>query len=147
MTTLTEVLQSARAKLAATPTSRDAAVMFLEHTSNLPFEDSPAAGADGFEVVAENMEQTAGMGVYGSREWSGSLVVKLGHSPFTTDDEREEFLSDDLERITDLLEAHTWPTDVMLVLFQSVTTEKGNANWWVSRLVFRLVYVGALRTS
>lgn len=146
-TTLTAVLQSARAKLATIAPSRDVAALFLEHTSNMPFEDSPVAGADGFEVVSEAMTQTSGAGLYGVREWSGRLVIKLGHSPYDTDDNREENRSDDLERVVDILEAHAWPDGTQLVLFESEAVEKGNASWWVTRLVFKLVYIGELRLS
>lgn len=144
-TTLSAVLQSARAKVATIATSRDPLVMFAEHTSNLPLEEAPVA--DTFEVVAEKPRQSAGAGLYGAREWATDMVVKLNHSAYDTQDNREENLADDIERLVDLLESHAWPDGTMTVLHQSTDTEKANANWWVTRLVFQLVWVGDLRTS
>ena len=147
LTTLKDILVSGRAKVATVAISRSASATFKEHLTNTPFETSPLAGIDGFELVARNEEQTQGFGITGAREWQAEMVLKLGHAPYEADDAREEWRVEDMERLADILEAHTWPTGTMLVLQRSVSVNKTDPNWWITELVFFVVWLGALRTS
>lgn len=147
LTTLKDILVSARAKVATIATSREPTEYFLEHTTNQPFEKSPLSKRDGFEVVSRNEEQTQGFGLTGAREWQAEMVVKVGSAPFSVDKTRQNWLAEDIERITDLLESHTWPTGTMLVLFQGLETDRNDPNWWITNINFKVVWVGALRTS
>lgn len=145
MTTPALIMSSARAYIATLAPSRDASRLFLEHTTNTPFEDSPVAGADGFEVVEDRPILTQGFGT-GAKEGQFHMVVKVGHSPFTTDKLRERDVANDIERLADLLEFHTWPTGTMAVFFEEAATDKQRANWWISTLKFRVLYTGAVRS-
>lgn len=149
LTTIKDLLVAARAKLASITTTRDPTTTFKEHLTNTPFEDSPIAGADAFEIVSRNEGQAQGFGISGAREWELDMVVKLGHAPYETDDVREEWRVEDMERVVDLFESHTWPTGTMLVLHRadSDAVSKANPNWWISKLVFQVVLLGAVRTS
>lgn len=146
MTTLKDIAQSAREKLGTVQTSYPVGAHFKEHVTSEPFETTPVAGANGFDVTFGDRVQTAGFGVLGWREWTVTMRVRLGHGPFGTEREREDIVSEDVERVVDILEGHAWPEGTMLVLHVDTDTSKLSASWWVTTLFFRVVYVGELRS-
>lgn len=146
-TRLDLILTDARTKLASIPTTRDAAVNFKEHVTNVPFITAPIAGADGFEVTHENARATGGFGVYQEEEEEFRLIVKLGHAPFATDKDRENYVARDRKRVADLLEHHTWPEGTHVVLYENSVTDKSQANWWVTSIFFKVVYFSAVEQA
>lgn len=146
-TTVKDLLVAARAKLAATATSRSSSEHFLEHKTAQPFEKSPISKRDGFECVSQDEILIQGFGIDGDKEGQFTLLVKLGHAPFGTDDERENYRAQDVARIADLFERHVWPVGTSAVWYERSEAVKETANWWITRLYFRIVYTGAIETS
>lgn len=145
-TTVKDILIAARAKLATVAPSRDGAQFFLEHKSNQPFETSPKSKRDGFEIVERDFQLTSAFGVAGEKEAEFDMVTRLGHAPFGTDDEREEFRVQDVTRIADIFESFAWPTGTSIVLFHRAETDKKNPNWWITEMFFKVVYTGAIQS-
>lgn len=146
-TTAKDIIVAARGKLAATPTSRDAAANFKEHKTNQAFKKSPMSGADGFEVTGKETTLTNAFGVFSEKETQLKMLVTLGHAPYGTDEERENFRQRDIARVSDLLEAFAFPAGTSVVLFETESCDKNNDNWWVSELVFKVVFTGAIEVA
>lgn len=147
LTTLAKIVGSCRKKLASVATSRDPSQTFREHTTNHPFDGSALRGADGFDVTTRNELQQQGFGLTAVREWEASMVVRLAHAPFNTEPVRQDWLTEDVERVVDLLESHVWPSGTMLVLHTGTSSSRNEANVWVTELVFRVVWVGRVRST
>lgn len=122
--------------------SRNAAENFHEHTTNLPFELTPIAGRDGFEVVARNISLLGGFGVAKQKEGGFDMVVRLGHAPFGSDKDRETNRCQDVARLADILEQAAWPVGTFLVLYDKEEVDKKLPNWWLTEIFFKMVYVG-----
>lgn len=149
VSTIKSILDVARAAVEAVPTSRDATVNFLRHVTNEPFDSCPAAGGDGFEIIAKNEKLIQGFGENKTKEGEFEMVVRLGHSPYDTDENREDLVREDVARLGDLLEAgaQAWPSGLSAIWFTSALTDKRQANWWMTEITFRVVYTGDVRTS
>lgn len=146
-TTVKDILATGIAKVATIATSRDDAEYYIHHSTNQPFEKAPASKRDGFEIVAREIELTGAFGILGEKEGQFLMVVRLGHSPRGTDPTREGNLAHDITRIADILEAYgAWPTGTQLVLYKEAKTDKRNANWWITEMMFQVVYTGGLQS-
>lgn len=124
-----------------------AAEYFLEHKTSEPFEKSPISKRDGFEVVAREIVLTGGFGVHGDKEGQFMMVLRLGHSPFGIDKDREGTRVDDITRLADILEQAAWPSGVFTVLFEKEESDKRAANWWITEMFFKVVYAGTLQLT
>jgi hypothetical protein len=141
-TTIEDMLVAARAKLVTIAPARDAAALFLEHTTNQPFEHAPVSKRDGFEVVAREIMDTGAFGVTGQEELEFRMVVRLGHCPAGPDKTREQYRAKDVQRIKNVFEYGTvWPTGTQAVLYEKETVVKDNPNWWLSEIFFKTVLV------
>lgn len=146
MALLASIMDQMRVVVAATPTTRDATVNFLEHTTNQPFDDTPASEADGFEVVERKYHITQGFGIYKSKEWEAHLFLRIGHFPAGTDRVRDDYLAGDIQRLSDILESATWPNGTSAVWYEGSETNKKNPNWWLSELDFRVMGVESIES-
>lgn len=145
-TTVKALVVAARAKLAAVVVSRSVSDLFLEHKTSQPFEKSPISKRDGFEIVAQDIVLLSGFGVTGQKEGQFTMTVKLGHAPFGTDDERENYRMLDITRISDIFEAYAWPDGIQACWYEREEVNKDQANWWVTKLFFRFVYTGDIES-
>lgn len=145
------VLTAARAYIATLVPSRGFG-HFKEHITDIPFQNSPLSGFEGFCVNSETMQLTRSFGVDASEEGEFQMVVDIGHSDSAIEKTRENFRARDVKRLADLLEAYTWPTivspeNVRGVWFTGATTDKANASWWITTLRFRVIAIGAIELS
>lgn len=147
MTTVRAILASAATKLGTLAPTRDATLLFKEHVTSIPFEDSPISMNDGFEIVARDELSSQGFGQSQTKEEEFRLVVRLGHAPASTDKQREEWRAHDRERIVDIFENHAWPSGTMAVFYERSVCNKERANWWLTEIVFRVMFRGAVLTS
>lgn len=153
MPTLPEFLEDVATTVAATATSRDAALSFLRHQGSVEFKDSPVSGRDGFAVGVRSFSTSLAFGTTGHAQREVMLALELGHAPFNTDDTRRTTLARDVERLMDLLEAKAnWSAgsggSVGLVnLEPGWTTDDGDPSWWRTLLVFRCLVIGPIATS
>lgn len=146
-TTAKDIIIAARAKLATMAPSRDASSFFIEHKTNQPFEKTPISKRDGFEIVAINKRLTTAFGTTGIKEEEIHLIVKLGHAPFAKDYEREENMSRDIDRISDVFEGYAWPSGVEAVWFDNAVIDKTEPSWWVTQIIFRVLFNSAIETA
>lgn len=152
MQTVKNILVATRAYLATLAPSRNAALFFQEHTTNLPFEKSPVSMTDGFEIVDEEHKLTQRFGITGSKRGTFMMRIKLGHADVAPDKTRQEYVARDVARLADLIEAYTYPTiaapdAIDAVFFESAVTNKNQPNWWITTLTFMVNYVGPTETS
>jgi hypothetical protein len=147
LTSRRTIIEEARLILGAVAPARDAAALFLPHKTNQPFEKSPISKRDGFEVTMKEPTLTDGFGIYGQKEGEFMMVVKLGHAPFGTDEERMNFVADDIEKVSDIFEANPWDTGTQAVWFDSAETNRQDPNWWITEMHFRISYTGPLALS
>jgi len=121
---------------------------FVRHVGHTAFRDSPASTHNGFAVSEESSETTSGFGRADQKQTELIFVVELGHAPIEADDARARSVSEDSERIRDILEAKSdWRQGsggaVDLVRFDPRgRTEKTNPLWWVTPLTFRALVWG-----
>lgn len=145
-TSVKALVVAARAKLATVATSRDNTEFFLEHKTSNPFEKSPISKRDGFEIVAQDVVLLSGFGLTGQKEGQFSMVVKVGHAPFGTDDTRENYRMQDITRVADIFESFAWPAGIQACWYEREEVNKDQANWWVTKMFFRLVYMGDIES-
>lgn len=121
---------------------------FLRHRGHQAFRDSPASGRNGFEVKLDSYETAAGFGIAEQKQTEIFLIVTLGHAAIAPDDERLRHLSEDLERVVDVLEAkRDWRAGSggSVDLVQCDTRGRPdytNPSWWVTPLTFRALVWG-----
>lgn len=144
MTTIRAILTAARGYVATLPTARSGAALFKEHVTNLPFETTPVAGADGFEIIEVEDTLTQGFGQDQVKEGQFFMLLKLGHAPWSIDKERDNLVADDVENLADKLERFVWPVGTMAVWYEGRTTDKSLSNWWITTMRFRIVYRGVV---
>jgi hypothetical protein len=145
-TTAEQIVATAAVKLAAMAPTRAANEFFLEHDGNTRFEDDPKSKRDGFEIVEREYTQGQGFGFTGQAERQFYMVVRLGHAPVGKARTREANRMADVERIVDVFEHQPWPTGTLLVLYERSEVNKDKANWWITEVLFKVVYVGDIRT-
>lgn len=143
-TTIKDILEAARVKLATLDCSDDSG-QFKPHETNVPFEKAPIAEANGFEVVAREEKQTSGFGQFMAREYQFMCVVKLGHAPIGIDSKREDNRCEDQELVIDQLEWLDWPAGLMLFVHDKTEVNKQDPNWWITELWFKTVFIGVNR--
>lgn len=149
-TTSKAICVAARARLATLATSRDATVLFKEHTGNQPFDKTPLSRTEAFEVTEEGKAITSAFGRTGVKEEEMRMVVTLGHNPSGKDYQREDYISRDQDRIIDIIEAGAWcPAGVEAVFLAEppITDKLLNPNYWITTIVFRVVFASAIETS
>lgn len=148
MSIVKDIIVAARTYLATITVSRDATEFFLPHQTNQPFEHSPISKRDGFEIIAQEEILTHGFGTAGDKEGQFILLVKVGHAPFGSDDERENYRARDVARVGDLFEAYgSWPAGLMGIWFERVEVNKDLPNWWISKMNFRVMYAAPIEVA
>lgn len=143
-------MDAARALIGTLAPASIPASTFLEHTTNQPFDKSPIRGRNGFEVVARKPEITEVFGVAFFKEARFTMVVRVGHAPFSDDGARENFTADDINHIADRLEdPSVWgPTGIQQCFFDGAgDTDKRDPNWWITELFFRIIYLSGIVTT
>jgi len=145
-TTPDAICVAARAKLATVATNRDAASLFIEHKTNQPFDTAPVGKVEAFEIINTRKTLLHAFGTTGIKEEQFYMVVRLGHGPFGKDYQRETYVSRDVDRIADIFEAYAFPVGTLGVWYEDAITNKGNPNWWVTELFFRVVLNSAIET-
>lgn len=153
MPRLNEFVEDFAAAVAALATTRDATQLFLRHQGSEAFESSPAAGRDGFEVFLETFATDEAFGRSSSSRRDVLLVLRLGHAPFATDDQRHGLIARDVERIMDVIEGkQDWsagsggPVEYV-ALEPGWSTDRADPSWWITRLTFRCRVVGIIASS
>lgn len=131
------LLAELRGLVDALPTARDSSATFMENDTNLPFESSPMAGADGFAVELTDAEPQEAFGNPGAYHVHQDLVVKLGHFPGGTEVQREAWRIEDAKHVREL-EFTAWSSaGVACVFWRATDVDRADPNWWVSRVYFR----------
>ena len=147
-TTSTALMQAARVKVATLAPASAPTELFVLHGTNQPFEKSPIAKRNGFEIVSRRPEILQSFGLSFAKEYQFEMVVRIGHAPFSTDGNREGFTADDINRIADILEEGSWaPGGVQQIWYTGSTLDKGEPNWWITEMTFRIVFLSAVVTS
>lgn len=151
MQTIANILTSARAYIATLAPSRDATLLFKEHLTNQPFEKAPVSITDGFEITQEEFKLTQEFGVAGAVRAEFIMLLKLGHTDSAPDKLRELYVSRDISRLADLVEAYAFPEVVEPdaidgVWFDRAVTNKVVPNWWITEMRFLVKYVGPVNT-
>lgn len=144
--TIEQILDECRTLVAGSATSRDRTKRFIAHKSGQAFADSPISKTEAFEVVARQPTLTEAFGRFQVREGEFRMVVRIGQTPASGDDVRENLLQADISRLADILEAHTWRAGVQGVWYEGADINKDNPQWWMVELSFRVVYYGQIRT-
>lgn len=144
--TVEQILDEARSIMAATATSRDRTKKYTAHKTGQAFADAPISKGEGFEVVARNAILTEAFGRFEVREGEFRMVVRVGQTPGSGDDTRENFMQADVARIADIFEAHAWRAGVQGVWYEGADINKDNPNWWMVEIAFRVVHYGKIRT-
>lgn len=146
MPRVAEFLEEVGQVLERIPTARAAGETFLAHKGSTTFRDSPAGGRDGFAVGLDSQPTTLeGFGREKQKMLEVFVLLELGHFPTGPNDERERSIAEDVERISDVLEAKAdWSQGsggaVDLVRCETRgRTERANPNWWITPLIFRVV--------
>jgi hypothetical protein len=137
MSAQADLLAELRGLVAALHPARDSAATFIENTTNLAFEASPMAGADGFAVELGEVVPAEAFGNPGAYHVEQEYVVKLGHYPAGTEVEREVWRAADSKSVREL-EFTAWSSGgVSAVFWTGGSVDKSDPNWWVSRVTFR----------
>jgi hypothetical protein len=150
MANLDEIIDEMRATVAAMGTSRDPGQTFLSVGDGTEsWDEASPRNQEAFVIERESGPLIViAFGEPGSARLQANVVLRLGHHASGTELERERWAARDIERIQDVLSMRAWTVNGVDAVFeQGASTDRSNAQWWVSELVFRVVYTRELFTS